>query len=462
MSAEHKRPLVAFVLVALVCSSIVGQSVRSALLGNGIGLGILVPIAPAHLLDTIHASGANGRYLDTPFLGTAISAVGDVPAPAAPEPQPRPRRAAGVAVRGLRLQRSSVVQVVATRPSATTAPRVHRARPRTSTSPASTSRAPATSVARLLCPRARPPCRPPATTCTRPGSTPARPGRRRCRRPASPGSASAPRARPPAPSRSTTPRRPRSGPTRQPPRSATSKRGAAPPRCDRRVRRPGPGAAHTYLHRAGGDGPSAVRRGTGAGPRGCSGCAGDQPGPDGPSHFRPTARPSTRPVRRRTRRLTSDCSEVRAYAKESPGDRATHPVRVRAEAAVRERRGGPGVPEAGPGGPREEDRAFAARIGAERDRAAAAYETATGVAKQELDRVRDRSPTPGLHRPPRRRPRSPGPRTLLTTKVQTAADVRAETIADAQALAEATVVVDPATLPVDPGPTGGDPPDGAG
>ena len=58
MSAEHKRPLVAFVLVALVCSSIVGQSVRSALLGNGIGLGILVPIAPAHLLDTIHASGA--------------------------------------------------------------------------------------------------------------------------------------------------------------------------------------------------------------------------------------------------------------------------------------------------------------------------------------------------------------------------------------------------------------------
>ena len=61
MSAEHKRPLVAFVLVALVCSSIVGQSVRSALLGNGIGLGILVPIAPAHLLDTIQASGANGR-----------------------------------------------------------------------------------------------------------------------------------------------------------------------------------------------------------------------------------------------------------------------------------------------------------------------------------------------------------------------------------------------------------------
>src|SRR6478672_3394501 len=93
MSAEHKRPLVAFVLVALVCSSIVGQSVRSSLLGNGIGLGILIPITPAHLLDTIQASGANGRYLDAPFLGTAISAVGDVPEPAAPpelEPPPSP------------------------------------------------------------------------------------------------------------------------------------------------------------------------------------------------------------------------------------------------------------------------------------------------------------------------------------------------------------------------------------
>src|SRR3954471_20880508 len=94
MIAEHKRPLVAFVLVALVCSSIVGQSVRSALLGNGIGLGILVPIAPAHLLDTIQASGANGRYLDTPFLGTAIAAVGDVPEPAEVELPPPPPQVA--------------------------------------------------------------------------------------------------------------------------------------------------------------------------------------------------------------------------------------------------------------------------------------------------------------------------------------------------------------------------------
>ena len=125
MSAEHKRPLVAFVLVALVCSSIVGQSVRSALLGNGIGLGILVPIAPAHLLDTIHASGANGRYLDAPFLGTAISAVGDTPEPIAPEPtvpglEPPAAPSVGSGSSG------GVVQVVATRPRATTATRAPR------------------------------------------------------------------------------------------------------------------------------------------------------------------------------------------------------------------------------------------------------------------------------------------------------------------------------------------------
>jgi hypothetical protein len=75
----------AFILVALVCALIVGNAVRTAtfqrLVGGGLPLSVLVPIAPAHLLDTIHASGANGRYLDAPFLGTAISAVGDVPAP---------------------------------------------------------------------------------------------------------------------------------------------------------------------------------------------------------------------------------------------------------------------------------------------------------------------------------------------------------------------------------------------
>jgi hypothetical protein len=43
-------------------------------------------------------------------------------------------------------------------------PLEHRAYPRTTTSPASTSRAPASSVALRPYPRARPPCRQPATT----------------------------------------------------------------------------------------------------------------------------------------------------------------------------------------------------------------------------------------------------------------------------------------------------------
>ena len=91
MIAEHRRPLMAFILVALVCALIVGNAVRTAtfqrLVDGGLPLSVLVPIAPAHLLDTIHASGANGRYLDAPFLGTAISAVGDVPAaPSVPAP----------------------------------------------------------------------------------------------------------------------------------------------------------------------------------------------------------------------------------------------------------------------------------------------------------------------------------------------------------------------------------------
>ncbi len=108
------------------------------------------------------------------------------------------------------------------------------------------------------------------------------------------------------------------------------------------------------------------------------------------------------------------------------------------------------------------DDAFAARIGAERDRAAAAYETATGVAKQELERVRAKVTDARAASAAEAATTLARAKDALTTKVQNAADVRAETIADAQALAEATVVVDPATLPADPGPTGGDPPGGAG
>jgi hypothetical protein len=108
------------------------------------------------------------------------------------------------------------------------------------------------------------------------------------------------------------------------------------------------------------------------------------------------------------------------------------------------------------------DSAFAARIGAERDRAAAAYDTATGVAKQELDRVRDLVTKARAAHAAEAATTLALAKDVLTTKVQTAADARAEMIADAQALAEATVVVDPATLPAGPVPTGGDTPDGAG
>ena len=126
MSAEHKRPLVAFILVALVCSLIVGNSVRSALLGNGFGLSILVPMAPTNLLDTIHASGANGRYEDAPFLGTAIGAVGDVTEPTAPGPESTaPGATVTPATGGAAAQ---VVRAVAARSVTATAPRASGAR----------------------------------------------------------------------------------------------------------------------------------------------------------------------------------------------------------------------------------------------------------------------------------------------------------------------------------------------
>ena len=259
MSAEHKRPLVAFILVALVCSSIVGQSVRSALLGNGMGLGILIPIAPAHLLDTIQASGSNGRYLDTPFLGNAISAVGDVPA------ADRARAGAGGARAGRRgrsqtwsrwsppgpAPRPSRAHIARPRPG--TRPRVHLPRPRDIGSPPPVPTGPTTlHTARddLRCGsrlRQQRPARVEAGDPHRqvlrphPGQGLLRrggPGRRGGRDPGRRGG--------------------RPGQRRQ-------DRGPAPPPCDRCVRRPGPGAGDSHVHLAGGAGQGAVRRGAGAG-----------------------------------------------------------------------------------------------------------------------------------------------------------------------------------------------------
>ena len=79
MSAEHRRPLVAFLLVAVVCALVVGQSMRDAaqrLVGGGLSLGALVQIAP-DMLVTIHASGANGLGGDVPYIGRAVLAVSE-------------------------------------------------------------------------------------------------------------------------------------------------------------------------------------------------------------------------------------------------------------------------------------------------------------------------------------------------------------------------------------------------
>jgi hypothetical protein len=96
------------------------------------------------------------------------------------------------------------------------------------------------------------------------------------------------------------------------------------------------------------------------------------------------------------------------------------------------------------------DSAFAAKISDERERAAAAYETATGVAKEALDRTRDALADARAAHAAEVAATLAQAKELLTTKVQTAARGAGRAIADAQTLAEATIVVDPATLP-DPG-----------
>ncbi len=96
MRAEHRRPLVAFVLVALACALVVGQSLRTAtlqrLVDDGLPLSVLIPIAP-DMLFTIDASGDNGRGGDVPYVGGAVVAVSR-PAPPEPGASARRRRAA--------------------------------------------------------------------------------------------------------------------------------------------------------------------------------------------------------------------------------------------------------------------------------------------------------------------------------------------------------------------------------
>ena len=89
MRAEHRRPLVAFVLVALACALVVGQSLRTAtlqrLVDDGLPLSVLIPIAP-DMLFTIDASGDNGRGGDVPYVGGAVVAVSRPAPPSSPAP----------------------------------------------------------------------------------------------------------------------------------------------------------------------------------------------------------------------------------------------------------------------------------------------------------------------------------------------------------------------------------------
>ena len=87
LSAEHRRPLAAFILVALVCALVVGQSVRNAtlkrLVDGGLPLGVLVPIAP-DMLFTIGLSGDSGLGGDVPYVGRAVIAVSHPAPPSSP------------------------------------------------------------------------------------------------------------------------------------------------------------------------------------------------------------------------------------------------------------------------------------------------------------------------------------------------------------------------------------------
>jgi hypothetical protein len=455
MSAEHKRPLVAFVLVALVCSSIVGQSVRSALLGNGIGLGILVPIAPAHLLDTIHASGANGRYLDTPFLGTAISAVGDVPAPAVPEPQPQVPPSVGSG------SSSSVVQVVATRPSATTVPRAtatrtpphrHRTpvqipRPRDIGSPPPVPTGPTTlqtarddlRAARVYANQARAA----ALQTTRIARLCFRvQGRASCSQQVNDAEEAAIRAD-----------------------AATAQvshvdnvvqhlLGAI----DAFVAPVRERATRTFTARVETAGAQfgEVREQVRSEAADLHETTQDQMSVALAAYSKALDQAGTKAHKAADRRL----SEVRAYAKDRQATvrhiQRVYEQKLRSGNVVAAR----AYRKQALADLAKQDRAFTTRISTLRDRATAAYDTATAAAKEELDRTREAVSEAMAAQAAEAAATLTRAKELYTTKVQNAAGVRAEKIAEAQAVAEATVVVDPATLP-DPGAPAGDglPPD---
>ena len=387
MSAEHKRPLVAFVLVALVCSSTVGQAVRSALLGNGIGLGILIPIAPAHLLDTIEASRRPTAATWTPRSSAPRSA------PSATS-RSRPRADAGAAepqpeYRSRRRRRRRPRVAGAWSRSSPPAPS-------TATGARGTSRATSDtrlgSTSRALHDVGSPPsgARGPDRAADSPRRPAGGPGLRhagqssgRCRRPAS--SRCADRAQGTAScgeqvddaEEAADPGR-RGGRHRSATSTPWSQHllGAIAA-----VGRPGRASGDTDVHaRRVDDAPrrssASVRRAARARMQRSLQATSQDQWSDALSAYAQALR--ARPARPRTRTADQRLRQVRAYAKDRQATVAQDPARVRSRssrsghvAAARR------VPQARPGRPGEARTARSPpRIDAERDRAAAAYETA--------------------------------------------------------------------------------------
>lgn len=460
MSAEHKRPLVAFILVALVCSSIVGNSVRSALLGNGFGLSILVPMVPAHLLETIHASGANGRYEDAPFLGTAIGAVGDVTEPTAPLPgSTAPGAPVTPATEGAAAQ---VVRAVAARSVTTTAPRASGARAHAAKQPHRVVHPPR--------PRAigEPPPVPTGPTTLQT----ARDDLRAARVYATDARHVAGQAARVAKFCVRTQGRASCDTELQAAEEAAIRADAAAAQAgdvqvvvqhllgaiDAFVSPIREQATRTFAFRV--DKAKAqltdVREQVRSDVVDFRDEVQDQQSDVLAAYQKAIDRASTVSHRAADQRLR----EVRSYSTERQATvrsiQRVYEQKVRAGhiAAAREFRKQALADLA------EQDAAFSAKISRMRDRAAAAYETAIGAAKQDLDRaMAAMAEAKAAHDAVVATTLDQATQTF-TTKVQTADALRDEKIAQAQALAEATVVVDPATLPV--GPIGRVGPAGAG
>jgi hypothetical protein len=446
MRTEHKRPLVAFIVVALFCSFTVGNAVRGAIVGNGFGLTILLPWAPPGLVRTITSSGFNGLYPDSnPFLGTAIGAVSDVSAPPAPGQAPTAPEVG-----------SSVVPAIAT-PSATspTSPTVrqptqrpgenhqtgavHHPRSHNIGEPPAPSTGPTTLAAARTDLRAARDYANKARQAAKGATFDARwcvgnKGRAACQDLL----VAAQTARIRADEAGSTVGHLDAvvdhiinaistvvGPVREKASQTFTIRLARAQ--ERFVDARGDVRSESQVFQQANQDQWADALATYARAVGKAGRA---------AHAASDQR----------------LRQVRAYAEDRQATvkhiKRVYEQKIRAGhvAAARTYRKSALADLA------KQDRIFDNRIVAARARAAAAYETAVGVAKEALDRTRDETAQAKLAHDAEVADALAKAKDAYTTKVQAAAEVRAETVAAAQAEAEATVVVDPATVPPGPNP----------